>query len=63
MKPLRVRRQEQVAVFGLAAPKLSRAAEARPLLPASAAAVVHTAEVAGGTSVVRFVALVFAGWH
>jgi hypothetical protein len=52
-------------VLVLAVPRPSRAAGARPLLPASVAVVVHTAEVAevAGTWVVRFVALVSSGGH
>lgn len=60
---LRVRRQEQETVFGVAVLKLSQVAEVKPLLPAFVAAVVHTAESAGGILVVCSVALVSAVGH
>lgn len=63
MELLRLWSQEQVTLFGLAVLRLSQAAEAKPLLPASVAAVVHTAAVAGGTSIAYFVVLVVAGGH
>lgn len=58
-----MRRQEQVTVFGVAALKLTLVVEVKPLLPAFVAAVVRTAEVAGGTLVVCSVALASADGH
>lgn len=60
---LRVRRQERVTVFGVAVLKLTQAVEVKPPLLAFVAAVVHTAEVAGGPFVVCSVALVSAAGH
>lgn len=60
---LRVRRQEQVTVFGVAGLQLAQVAEVKPWLPAFVAAAVHNAEVAGGALVVCSVALVSADWH
>lgn len=60
---LRVRRQEQVTVFGVAALQLTQVAEVKPWLPAFVAAAVHTAEVAGGALVVCSAVLVFADGH
>lgn len=52
-----------MTVFGVAALKLTRVVEVKPLLPAFVAAVVHTAEVAGGILVVCSVALASADGH